>query len=378
MKIAVVAGSEVPSNTANSIQTMKTSQALRQVGHNVQLWVPGWETTDWERLADLYGLVTPFDIRWLPSMPVLKRYDFAAKALWEAKIWGADVIYTWMLQVALGGILLKVPVIMELHMPPTGWIGPFLFRSCVRSKAEKRFLIITDALKNMLEHTQSVQFDAGTVQIAPMGSEPERYGGLGDASTARRMLGLPEGPLVGYTGHFYAGRGMDILLALATAYPDVNFIWVGGRPEDVAAWQERLEVEGVDNVNLTGFVENSRVPLYQSAADILLMPYGSSVGVSSGGDTVDVCSPMKMFEYMAAGRAILSSDLPVLREVLNINNAAFCPPDVPHAWVLGLGELLSDPKRCAGLGKQARKDAQAYTWLARARRSLAGIAGNKK
>ena len=42
---------------------------------------------------------------------------------------------------------------------------------------------------------------------------------------------------------------------------------------------------------------------------------------------------MKMFEYMAAGRAILSSDLPVLREVLNEENAILLPPDEPAAWV---------------------------------------------
>jgi glycosyltransferase involved in cell wall biosynthesis len=378
MKIAVLAASEVPSSTANSIQTMKTSQALRQAGHEVRLWVPGRETTEWDRLADHYGVSTPFEIQWLSSPPVLKRYDFAVRAVWDAKTWGADVIYTWMIQSAFFGILLKIPVILELHMLPTGLIGPNLFRICVRSKAKKRFLIITAALRDLLEKTQDVRFNFSDVQIAPMGSEPERYDISGGAVEARRVLGLPEGSLVGYTGHFYPGRGMETLLALATAYPAFQFLWVGGNPDDVEFWRGRLEEGEIENVILTGFVENSRLPLYQSAADILLMPYGSSVAVSSGGDTVDVCSPMKMFEYMAAGRAILSSDLPVLREVLNTENAAFCPPDVPEAWVHALGELLSDPERCTQLGEQARKDAQAYTWVARARRSLVGISDNQQ
>jgi glycosyltransferase involved in cell wall biosynthesis len=57
------------------------------------------------------------------------------------------------------------------------------------------------------------------------------------------------------------------------------------------------------------------------------MPYKSKVAGNSGGDIAQVTSPMKLFEYLACGRAILTSDLPVLREVLSENNAAFYPPE---------------------------------------------------
>ena len=50
MKIAVIAPSRVPSNTANSIQVMKVCQALAQLGHTVRLWVPGENSTPWEQL----------------------------------------------------------------------------------------------------------------------------------------------------------------------------------------------------------------------------------------------------------------------------------------------------------------------------------------
>jgi glycosyltransferase involved in cell wall biosynthesis len=79
---------------------------------------------------------------------------------------------------------------------------------------------------------------------------------------------------------------------------------------------------------------------------------------------------MKMFEYMAAGRAILTSDLPVLREVLNENSAVFCPPGDEGAWEKSLGMLLADSKRRQALGQRARADVKGYSWLARARRSL--------
>jgi glycosyltransferase involved in cell wall biosynthesis len=124
---------------------------------------------------------------------------------------------------------------------------------------------------------------------------------------------------------------------------------------------------------MTGFVENSRLPLYQAAADVLLMPYGRSISASSGQDIAEVINPMKMFDYMAAGRAILSADLPVIHEVLNEGNAVFCEPGDVNSWERKLGELLSDKPRRRALGAQARMDVGGYTWAARAKRALEGF-----
>ncbi|MDO9349044.1 MAG: glycosyltransferase, partial [Anaerolineales bacterium] len=181
-------------------------------------------------------------------------------------------------------------------------------------------------------------------------------------------LGLPPSPTVVCTGHLYAGRGVEIFLTLAARFPKVNFVWVGGRPQEVDEWRSRAAACGLRNVALTGFLPNERIPLFQAAADVLLMPYERTVSTSSGGDTADICSPMKMFEYMAAGRAILSSDLPVLREVLNENNAVFCPSDDAGAWESRLGKLLADSERRQALGQRARGEVKEYSWLARARR----------
>lgn len=79
---------------------------------------------------------------------------------------------------------------------------------------------------------------------------------------------------------------------------------------------------------------------------------------------------MKMFEYMAAGRAIVSADLPVIREVLNERNAVFCEPDHLENWRLEIERWLGDEARRIALGKRAREDVQSYTWLARAEKIL--------
>jgi glycosyltransferase involved in cell wall biosynthesis len=98
------------------------------------------------------------------------------------------------------------------------------------------------------------------------------------------------------------------------------------------------------------------------------------VSGSSGGNIVEVFNPMKMFDYLATGRAILSSDLPVLHEVLNEGNAVFCPPEDMPAWQAALSALLADPTRGQRLGAQARLDARLYTWRRREENALEGFA----
>jgi glycosyltransferase involved in cell wall biosynthesis len=373
MKIAVIATSSVPAATANSIQVMKVCQALTEIGFTVHLWVPGTEQISWDQIADYYGLRVPFEISWIPTPLTWRRYDFAWKAISRAKTWGADVIYTWMPQTALFSLWRKIPVLNEIHMLPSGRIGPWLFRQFIKHPGKKRLIIITDALRRSLEQTYLVDFSTQDFLIAPMGSEPERYTDLPDPPGARTQLGLPDKITVGYTGHFYRGRGMEVLLGLALAFPEVHFLWIGGHPQDKKYWQEHLLSSGIQNVSLTGFIPNSNLPLYQAAADILVMPYGRTISVSSGGNTADVCSPMKMFDYIASGRAIITSDLPVLHEVLNTNNAVFCPPDDLAAWTAALGHLLSDETLRKQLSDQAKSDALKYTWRSRAKKSLSGF-----
>ncbi len=375
MKIACISASQVPSGTANSIQVMKVCQSLAQIGHEVRLWVPGWSAAPWEALAEHYGLVTPFEVRWLPSRRALRRYDFAWSALSEAVAWGAEAVYTWVPQAALLALWRGVPLLIELHDRPSGTFGPWLYRQVAWHRGKKRLLFITRALREVLEREQGMRVPPDQYRIAPDGVDLERYAGLPSPAEARAQLGLPEGLTAGYTGHLYPGRGMDLLLQLAKRFPQVNFLWVGGRPEDVAFWRARTAELGLANVRLAGFVPNQRIPLYQAAAEILLMPYEEVIAGSSGGNTAEVCSPMKMFEYMAAGRAILSSDLPVLREVLNERNAVLCPPPPggATAWEKSLSRLLADEPLRLRLGLQACADVGQYTWIERARRSLEGF-----
>jgi glycosyltransferase involved in cell wall biosynthesis len=216
--------------------------------------------------------------------------------------------------------------------------------------------------------------------IAADGVDLSRYANLPAAPQARLRLAAFQGRqscfTAGYTGHLYAGRGGEQIIEMAERLPEITFLLAGGEPSDVARLQAQVETRKLDNVIMTGFIPNADLPLYQAACDVLLMPYQAHVAASSGGDIAPYLSPMKLFEYLACGRAILSSDLPVLREVLNPKNAVLLQPDDIAAWAAAVQALQNDPGRCEGLGKQARRDASLYTWEARARAILAGLEGD--
>jgi glycosyltransferase involved in cell wall biosynthesis len=375
VNIFAIAASLIPSDTANSIQVMKACQALTQLGHQVTLLVPDSSfvvrrplSTE---LASHYGIATPFEIIYLPTR---SRRRFTWDAVRWAKAAGADLLYVWPPQSAAFGVLTGMPVVLELHDLPTGLAGPNWFRLFLRVRGRKRLLLITDALRSVIERELRLNLGKTDVIIAPNGVDLERFDSLPDPSMARQQLGLTETQTIICTGHLYSGRGADLFLELAARQRRTHFVWVGGRPEDVISWRYRAEALRLDNVTFLGFVPNDRLPLYQAAADVLLMPYGRVIGISTGvGRSAEVSSPMKMFEYMAVGRAILTSDLSVIREVLDDSTAAFAPPDDVDAWSAALKELLANPQWRDILARNARLAVEKYTWLERARRAVAGF-----
>ncbi len=374
MKIAVITNSRIPSLTANSMQAMKVCDALAQLGHDLRVFAPAEAPpAAWEALARHYGLGHAFRIEWLPSLRLLKRFDFVWYAQSAAQKFEADLIYTWLPQSAVLGLRGGRPVVLEMHADAAGRLGPWWLRQFWERPGRKRLLVTTRALRKALERSSRLGFPDEAVQVAPNGVDLDRYAGLPSPAEARRQLNLREGWTIGFTGHFYAGRGMQLLFELARALPDVNFLWAGGTPGAVEEWRAKLNAVRAANVVLTGFVENSRLPLYQSAADILLMPYGRSVSASSGQDIAEVINPMKMFEYMAAGRAIVTADLPVIHEVLDEGRAVFCASDDAAAWKTAIEDLLKDEPRRSRLASNARREVERYSWLARARRALDGL-----
>lgn len=347
------------------------AQAFVGLGHKVRVLVPNTEgiktKPTWENLAKHYGLEQSFDIAWVSVIPSLRSYDYGLKSVLMARRWGADLLYTRLPQAAAIASSLGDRTIFEVHDLLRGSLGPWLLNRFLKGEGAHRLVVITQALKDDLSLGDFPSI------IAPDGVDLERYENLPSTTDARNAQALPDQFTVGYTGHLYAGRGVEALLALAERLPEISFLLVGGKPEDVELTHQKIAAKNLKNVTLVGFVPNAELPHYQAACDVLLMPYQRKVAASSGGDISRYLSPMKVFEYLACGRPIISSDLPVLRETLTSENAILLPPDDLDAWQSALLDLRDNPYRRAELSAQARQDAQNYSWESRARKILQGL-----
>jgi glycosyltransferase involved in cell wall biosynthesis len=204
------------------------------------------------------------------------------------------------------------------------------------------------------------------IAVLPDAYDAERYYPR-DRALARRELGIPQqSPLVVYAGLTFAYRGVDMLLdAVAQArqhIPDLRLALVGGRPQELADLRAQAAQLGISAyVTFAGPQPQARVPAYLAAGDILAVP-----------DTVtDVtASPLKLFEYMAMGRAIICPDIPALREITHGDGAIHIPRRNPAALADAIVRLAHDRELRATLGQRAIERVAPHTYAHRAERLL--------
>ncbi|HUK62422.1 MAG TPA: glycosyltransferase family 4 protein, partial [Dongiaceae bacterium] len=195
----------------------------------------------------------------------------------------------------------------------------------------------------------------------------------GTGARVRADLGLEAGtPVVLYTGTFEAYQGLDLLLASARVVlkrlPRARFVLVGGEPAQVDRERERASALGIaGSVLFVGQRPADEVPAYLDAADVLVSP--RSTGMNT---------PLKIYQYLRAGKPIVATRLLTHTQVLDDEVAVLTEPS-PEALGEGIGAVLADPRRGARLGEAARALADAkYTYeayLGRTRQACAYLAG---
>jgi glycosyltransferase involved in cell wall biosynthesis len=191
-----------------------------------------------------------------------------------------------------------------------------------------------------------------------------------EAESVRRRLGIDEhSTIVGYTGRINGDKGLNTVLGAAEllhAAP-VHFVLVGKVYDD-------LDVDGarrLANVSLIGFVPPVDVPSYVAACDMLVMPTSAKLSYSR------FTSPLKLFEYLASGKPVICSDLPVLREIVqHERNALLYQADDAASLADAVQRLRTDDALRVALAEQATRDVVRFCWESRARRILELIGEN--
>lgn len=189
---------------------------------------------------------------------------------------------------------------------------------------------------------------------------------------ARRKLNLPKDKkIVVYTGHLYSWKGVDTLALAAKELPDDYLVvFVGGVPEDIKKLSDAHNNE--TNILIAGWRPHEEIPLWQKAADVLLLPNTSKENISKY-----YTSPMKLFEYMASKRPIVATDIPSIREVLDESNAVIVTPDDPKSMADGIISILTNNTYKETVTEKAYRDVAMHTWRKRAKRILDFIMSNR-
>jgi glycosyltransferase involved in cell wall biosynthesis len=168
----------------------------------------------------------------------------------------------------------------------------------------------------------------------------------------RASIGIaPDTPVVLYTGTFEAYQGLGLLYqAMAivlTSRPDARLVMVGGEPPQVEAARREAEGHGLgEGVIFTGQRPPEDVPGFLDAATVLASPR------STGTNT-----PLKIYQYLRAGRPIVATRLRTHTQVLDDSTALLVPP-TPADFAAGILLAIEDPARAAEIGAAARRVAE--------------------
>ncbi|HLS28417.1 MAG TPA: glycosyltransferase family 4 protein [Opitutales bacterium] len=366
MKIAYLSDSRLPTQSANSIHVMHAAEALGKQGHEVLL-VGFWGTKQipsrWSiDLYDYYNTERTFGIRRYFNGGFGKR---DRKSRWKSIIRQMvredfDLVWTRNLHAAECATQSGLPTLFEIHQPFFGSDEERqieVLRRMVDDESLLAVVTITKALRDFVIH----QYDlpASKIIVAPDGARRRK-------NELKRRGADHEGAFkVGYIGSFYSGKGIEIVLPLANRCSDIQFTVIGGDPKSIQ--EVRRKYGAGTNVCFTGYLTQKEIELMKDDFDVFLLPNQRSVRISGGNDIGSFTSPLKLFEYMAVGRPILASNLPVLTEILTDEvNSLLCDPSNLDEWESQLRRLQNDEALRHRLGQQAKETFEKkYTWETR-------------
>lgn len=370
MKIAYYIDSVIPSQKANSVHVMRMCQAFTKLGIKTTLICDAdCKNEDFSNVWNQYGIIDRFEIKRAYLSKRVRRLgrriasDYSSWLKSKIKV-DADYSYS---RSALTLFFLKNvrPFIYEAHTEPDN-LSKVVVRKIINHKNCIGVVVISNALKNrFLELFPEAKSDSIYVlhDAADLVDETDEKVNLSDNG----------GAVVGYLGHLYPGKCMEILLPLAQKCPDFLFHVVGGTHYWVEYWKKECQKQNVRNVIFYGFVNNSEIGQYYRAFDICILPFSKNVFISKNKkqNIGQWISPLKLFEAMSYGKAILVSDIPTIREVMdNEKDCLLADPECIDDWVEKLSHLCADSEFRKQLGIAARiKLEKQYTWEIRAKKA---------
>ena len=356
-RLVYVSASTLPSSEANAVHVALMCDSFAGLGCDVTLRAARGSDGD---VASLYALRNTFRIRYETSTThrLWRLGRTLASAFSKAPgtyFYGRRL--TALSRLARCGYATGV----ELHHPPRSAVQSAALQGFLDAPGFRGLVVISEQLRgDILKRFAGL--DPSRVLVAHDGVRsdrirpPQRH----DRPVARAV----------YCGSFHSGKGIETLLPGAALIPEVSFDVIGGEPAQIAALKDKAPA----NVTFLGRMPHDECQRRLPDYDIALAPYSASVHGAGSFEHENFAawmSPLKLFEYMGAGLPIVTTDLPVLREVLQDGESALMPPpDDPAAFARAVSTLARDPGLRVRMARAAQERLQGHTWENRAARIL--------
>jgi glycosyltransferase involved in cell wall biosynthesis len=349
--------------------------ALRARGHSVLVVGPGanpqgraGRSGRLEKLADGLRAFLPaaaFEVLELAyNVPAYRRL------LREARAFGPDVLYERNNLFLFAGLWLKrrlgLAMLLEVNAPlaqERARFGNLALKALAR-RAQRALwcgadavLPVTQVLADMVIAVRGPQ----GVHVIPNGADLDAMPAPGAAAALRAALGLENKVVLGFVGFVRPWHGLEwAIRALPRLAGDVHLLVVGDGPARADLEREAAALGVTARVHFAGRIAHADISTYVQSFDIALQTRA-----------VSYASPLKLFEYMALGRAIIAPDQPNLREILTQDgDALLFDPEDEASFFSALQRLSGDAGLRARLGAAARRSVEQtpFTWAENARR----------
>jgi glycosyltransferase involved in cell wall biosynthesis len=398
MKIAIVSSGHIPSHFAHSINTVKHADAFAKLGHDVELLIVKryQESKMLSKIKSIYEWygVDELPIKffkdkslfyWHEKKPYtrilnglnrLTSKKFQSFLDPEKKISkyikenDFDLCFARSYRVVKNNIQNKIPTIMETHNPTPEKVKDLMdVIKLSQSKYLKGIVTIHQKLKDNFVRLGVPELKVLVLEDAV---DLDKYDQVSDdAEYNRTKLNLPlDKKIVMYCGSLKPGKGIHIILETAKKLEnrnDILFYIVGGKNDEVEYWKNYKNQDYL-NVVFTGFVEGSFVPQYLKSADVLFMPYDKSE--KNMVMDINTTSPIKLFEYMAAKKPIVTTKIEVIEKILKHNESGVV---VENNYSQAIVDLLSNIDLMIKLSDNACQLVQDFTYKKRCEQILKGL-----
>lgn len=365
-RLFFVVNAFLPNEQAHGIQILHMCDSFSRAGLSVTLLIPCTKKNGATEIQDFYAIPHTFAIEQIPVLDLpfwkagrmaflVRLCSFSVRLMWYLRWRGVpgDIVYTrgeMVLPAAL--VSSRFTLCLETHIRPGSMrLYTWAMRACA--------LVVTVTQAWAGELTQVFKVPREKIVVEPDAVDLAVFGVSKEKMVARDMLSLPhDKTILVYTGSDRPWKGLEVFKD-ACVQLDSRYltVFVGNVKEKY----------GDDpRVLYKGFVQHEMMPLWLSAADFLVLT-GSGTAPQSQRYT----SPLKLFEYMAAQRPIIASDVPSFREILDETTAYFIPTHGAQQIARLIEKItVADADVRA---RTAFERVQEYTWDLRAERIVAAM-----